>query len=115
MDALVVTVPETEVELASDMLWALGVLAIEERSSTDQLSDARRAMVELWTSLGDDAGQVRQAASGFPASWRWRLVEVDETVATTWRQFAKPTWVDQDLVIVPAWKTVEVGDALSIT
>ncbi len=41
--------------------------------------------VELWTSLGDDVAAVTRAAEAFPARWRWRLVEVDESVADTWR------------------------------
>lgn len=114
MDALVVTVPATEAELAADMLWALGVLAIEERTLTNQPNTELNAMVELWTSLGDDAEQVQSAARGFPATWRWRLVAVDEDVANTWRAYAEPTWVDDDLVIVPAWKSIDAGEAISI-
>ena len=43
MWALVVTVPAEEAELAADVLWGLGVRAVEERSpaGTD-------GVVELW-------------------------------------------------------------------
>jgi ribosomal protein L11 methyltransferase len=95
MLALVVTVSTEEVELASDALWSLGVVAIEERVAGD--------FVELWTSLGNDADVVTDAAAQWLASWPWRIVEVDETVADTWRAYAMPVYVDADLVICPAW------------
>jgi len=103
--ALVVTVPAGEAELASDALWALGVAAIEERELTGT-PGTEDHLVELWTSLGDDAEAVTRAAEAFPARWRWHLVEVDPAVTETWRAHAVPTWVEQDLVIVPAWQEV---------
>jgi ribosomal protein L11 methyltransferase len=93
---LVVTVPAIEVELASDALWELGVVAIEERACAD-------GYVELWTSLGDDASLVHTATVGFPSSWRCRTVALDVTVADTWRADAQPTAVSDDLVFCPAW------------
>jgi ribosomal protein L11 methyltransferase len=103
--ALVVTVPAGEVELASDALWALGVLAVEERApgGDHAATGTQDRFVELWTSLGDDAHAVRRAAEGFPARWRWHIVDVDERVAHTWREHAVPTWVTPDLVVVPSW------------
>ena len=98
--ALVVAVPASDAELAADALWALGVAAIEERGGESGTEDH---VVELWTSLGDDAAAVARAAEGFPGRWRWRLVEVDESVADTWRAHVTPTWVADDLVVVPAW------------
>lgn len=108
---LVVTVPIGEAELASFMLWRLGVLAIEEREqsepggtiTTTSSGGTEDHLVELWTALGDDADAVTRAAEAFPARWRWHLVEVDAAVADTWRDFARPTWVSDDLVVVPAW------------
>jgi ribosomal protein L11 methyltransferase len=91
MRQFVVTVPVHEMELASDALWGLGVVAVEERAL-----DA--ATVELWTSLGDDAVD---GDANLP--WPSRFVEVDETVADTWRRFAEPIWVETDLVVRPAW------------
>jgi ribosomal protein L11 methyltransferase len=93
--ALVVSTTVAGVELASDALWSLGVVAIEERSAADG--------VELWTSLGDDSDAVTAAASQRLARWSWRIVEVDEAVAYTWRAHAQPVWVGPDLVICPAW------------
>jgi ribosomal protein L11 methyltransferase len=96
--ALVVTVPVDEAELASDVLWSLGVLAIEERGGPT----ADR--VELWTSLGDDQSAVETVIRGALGTWTHRFTEVDERVSETWREFAEPTWVDGDLVVYPAWQ-----------
>lgn len=108
--ALVVVVPGTELELASDMLWSLGVVAIEERPSADAdgviddpFDGTADHLIELWTSLGDDHDVIVQAAAAFPTRWRWHLVEVDEAVAHTWREHAGATWVAPDLVVCPSW------------
>lgn len=111
MIAFVVSVPASEVELASDALWALGVVAVEERNVGGPLADH---VVELWTALGDDVDAVAHAAEGFPMRWRWRLVEIDETVADTWRQHALPTWVETDLVVCPAWLPFEAATGVTV-
>ena len=98
------TVPASEAELASDALWALGVAAIEERGGTSGTEDD---LVELWTSLGDDAPAVARAAEGFPARWRWKVIELDPSVTDTWRAHAHASWVERDLVVVPAWLPFE--------
>jgi ribosomal protein L11 methyltransferase len=92
MRQLVVSVPEEEVELASDSLWGLGVVAIEERVVAGG--------VELWTSVGDDVERV-------DLPWRWRFEEVDPAVADTWRAHARPIQVEDDLVVQPAWVTYD--------
>ncbi len=92
MLAFVVSVRPDDVEVASDALWGLGVVAVEERSTVD-------GGVELWTSLGD----VDPATIEWPQQWPWRLVEIDETVADTWREFATPILIEPDLVVRPAW------------
>jgi len=107
MLALVVTVPAGEVELASDALWALGVMAVEEREPPGATATEDH-LVELWTSLGDDVDAVTRAAEAFPARWRWHTVELDPAVAESWRAHAVPSWVERDLVIVPAWQDVEI-------
>jgi ribosomal protein L11 methyltransferase len=107
MIALVVTVPAAEAELAADALWALGVVAVEERAGAD-------GAVELWTSLGDDPDVVSAAVAGLSSSWQCRTASVDETVADTWRQFAAPVWVDDDLVVCPAWLTETFGDDVTV-
>jgi ribosomal protein L11 methyltransferase len=101
---LVLTVPANEAELASDALWALGVAAIEERGGTSGTEDD---LVELWTSLGDDAPAVARAAEGFPARWRWKVIELDPSVTETWRAHAHASWIEKDLVVVPAWLPFE--------
>jgi ribosomal protein L11 methyltransferase len=106
MLALVLTVPANEAELASDALWALGVAAVEERDTDPDETEDR--FVELWTSLGSDVEAITRAAEGFPARWRWRTVEVDPAVAESWRAHAVPSWIDRGLVVVPAWREVEV-------
>ncbi len=103
--ALVVSVPAGEVELASDALWALGVVAIEERT-TEGSPATEDHLVELWTSLGEDVETITRAAEAFPARWRWRTVAIDPAVTETWRAHAVPSWVDRDLVVVPAWQDV---------
>lgn len=103
MKALVLTVPASEAELAADALWALGVVAVEERDG----DGTEGQLVELWTSLGDDVEAVTHAATAFPQRWRWHLVDVDESVAHSWRDHAVATWVDSDLVVRPAWIEVD--------
>jgi ribosomal protein L11 methyltransferase len=93
--AIVVSTSADEVELASDALWMLGVVAIEER--------AVGGTVELWSSLGEDVDTITNAASRRLDQWPWRLVEVDETIAESWRDHAAPVYVEADLVVCPAW------------
>lgn len=105
MRALVVTVANDQLDLASDALWALGVAAIEERSTAD-------GCVELWTSLGEAEADPTAAGYGerlatdlerWPGEWRWRFEPVDETVADTWRAHARPIAVDDELTVRPTW------------
>lgn len=107
---LVVTVPAGEAELAADALWALGVVAVEERGAGEGTEDH---LVELWTSLGDDIEAITAAAEAFPARWRWRTVEVDAGVVDGWRQHAVASWISDDFVVVPAWLDVEVDEGVT--
>lgn len=100
MRAFVVTVPADEVELASDVLWQLGVRAIEERSGGD-------GHVELWTAVGDEAGAAERATTALGERWPTRLVDIVDGAADTWREFAGPMWIDDGLVVVPAWQQHE--------
>ncbi len=106
MLALVVTVDSGDADVAADALWSLGVVAVEERAVADR--------VELWTSLGDDREAVTAAASESLRRWSWRVVEVDEAVADTWRQHAQPVFVEADLVICPAWVAFEPGAGVRV-
>ena len=110
MLGLVVTAPASEAELAADALWALGVVAVEERDVGLGTEDH---LVELWTSLGDDVDAITRAADAFPKRWRWRIVEIDPAVAETWRAHARPSWIERDLVVVPAWVPFEPGPGVT--
>ncbi|MEI7548151.1 MAG: 50S ribosomal protein L11 methyltransferase [Actinomycetota bacterium] len=103
MLAFVVSVRPEDVEVASDALWGLGVVAVEERGTPN-------GDVELWTSLGD----VDPSTIVWPPAWPWRLVEVDERVADTWRSFATPIVVQPDLVVRPAWVTYDAPDGVTV-
>ena len=106
MLALVLTVAAPDTELASDDLWALGVVAIEERPGPS--ADT----AELWTSLGDDSAAVIQALENVAHRWAWRLETIDDAVMDTWRDYAIPTWIADDLVVYPAWLAPPVGSNL---
>jgi ribosomal protein L11 methyltransferase len=103
MLAFVVSVRPDDVEVVSDALWSLGVVAVEERSTVD-------GGVELWTSLGD----VDPATIEWPQQWPWRLVEIDESVADTWREFAEPIVIEPDLVVRPAWVPYEAPVGVTV-
>ena len=103
MRAFVVTVPVTEVDVASDALWQLGVRAIEER--VGDVDD----VVELWTAVGEDDTAIERAGTALGERWPWSVVEVVEATSDTWREFAQPMWVDDSLVVVPAWQDQPVG------
>ena len=97
MRAFVVTVPVDEVDLASDRLWQLGVRAIEERVEHPD-------RVELWTAVGDEPNAIEHAVAAVGERWPVRTVDVADHTADTWREFAAPMWVDDGLVVTPAWQ-----------
>jgi ribosomal protein L11 methyltransferase len=109
MLAFVVSVPVDEVDLASDVLWQLGVRAIEERTPATTAGAAE--VVELWTSVGEDRAAVERAGRRV-VRWPWRTVEVSEVAADTWRDHAAPMWVDAGMVLVPAWQRHDVGESV---
>ncbi len=101
MRAFVVTTAAGDVEAASDVLWGLGVRAIEERSGDGG------DRVELWTSVGDEREGIERAVAALQGRWNHRVVDVDDVdaaAAQRWRDFASPMWVDDQLVVVPAWQ-----------
>ncbi len=109
MLAFVVVAANDDVEAASDILWQLGVRAIEERHATSG-SNGGTGVVELWTAVGDEPEAIERAVVALRGRWEHRVVEVSEVVdeaAQTWRDFAAPMHVADDLVIVPAWQDVE--------
>lgn len=100
--ALVVSVTPGDVDVASDVLWGLGVVAVEERDVGDDV-------VELWTSIGDAEPPVGVL------TWPWRFEDVDETVSETWRDFATVVRVADGLSVRPAWiDSAGVGDGVEL-
>ena len=94
--SVVIRTTPTEVEFVSDLLWSLGVVAIEEHWDPN-------GVVRLQTSLGDDLEVVKQAMNSLPVVLDWSTTTVNETVANTWREFAQPTVIGRRIVIAPVW------------
>lgn len=106
MRIIVVSAPIAESELAADALWQLGARGVEERV----VSDA----AELRAAMGDEAVVVERVRAALASRWAVRVEEVDPAGADTWRDFAEPVRVSDDLVVVPAWlaRPAEIGGAV---
>jgi ribosomal protein L11 methylase PrmA len=90
------TVLNSEVEIVSDLLWSLGVVAVEERVSSS-------TQVVLRTSMGDDPDHaIATVRDAFPQTTVERIT-IARSVADTWREHAVATWVNDDVALVPAW------------
>lgn len=86
----------TEVEIVSDLLWSLGVVAIEERSDSV-------GAVTLRTSMGEEPEHaIASVIEAFPEIAVTRI-EINRSVADTWREHAVATWVNHSVALVPAW------------
>jgi len=94
--SVVVHTTPIEVEFVSDLLWSLGVVAIEEHWDPG-------GVVRLQTSLGDDLEVVERAMNSLPIELDWSTTSVNEAVANTWREFARPTVIGHRMVIAPIW------------
>jgi len=94
--SIIVRTTPTEVEFVSDLLWSLGVVAVEEHWDPD-------GIVRLQTSLGDDIDVVEQAMNSLPAKLDWSTTTVNDAVANKWREFARPTVIGERIVIAPVW------------
>jgi ribosomal protein L11 methyltransferase len=104
-----VEIPAGELELVSDLLWSLGVVAIEELDGTIP------ATARLRTSLGGDPQAVIASIVSRHGAARCEMVRVDKAVADTWRQHAEVTVIEGPLAIVPAWLEAPAGcDAVLI-
>ncbi len=91
--------------MASDVLWGLGVRAIEERSTTlTNRGVADDGLVELWTAVGEDDASIQRGIGAIGGRWHCRVEEVNSASADTWRDYARPIRIDDDVVIVPAWQ-----------
>ena len=93
LDFLVST---SESELLSDLLWSLGVVAVEEREATD-------GFVTLRTSLGDNHSFTRELVQEQFPNVVTSTALIERSVADTWRAHAVPTWVNDEVVLCPAW------------
>jgi ribosomal protein L11 methyltransferase len=105
---LVVEVPTDNVEYASDLLWAFGAQAIEERAIGDVVelrTDFGESPLERWCDL---IGTHPSAAA-----WSARIDRVDPSVTEGWRDHVGVTTVGE-VRIVPAWWSNErkPGDVL---
>ena len=98
-----VSVPSAEVEWVSDLLWGLGVVAIEE------LAGAGESVI-LRTSMGEDRATVERAMESLPVALDWSFEEIDDRVVHTWREHVRPFEVGERLLVVPAWMTDSVID-----
>ena len=95
LDFLVST---SESELLADMLWSLGVVAVEERqASGDYLT--------LRTSMGEEHSVSRDYITKSFPNVIVSVAHIERSVADTWRAHAAPTWVTDDVVLCPAWVT----------
>ncbi len=101
--ALTIRVATTsaDVEWASDLLWGLGVVAIEE------IVDAEGGVI-LRTSMGEDETVARRALAALPATLVWSFEVVDDESIDSWREHVRAFEVGESLTIVPAWD-VAVG------
>ena len=105
--SIIVRTTPIEVEFVSDLLWSLGVVAVEEHWDPD-------GIVRLQTSLGDDVDVVEQAMNSLPAKLDWSTTTVNDAVANKWREFARPTVIGQRIVIAPVWcDDQEVAEVVS--
>jgi ribosomal protein L11 methylase PrmA len=89
------TSPE-QLELLADALWAMGVVAIEERATDTSL-------ITLRTSMGEDpTAAINAVLIAFP-DVTTSIVGVPRSVADTWREHAVATWINDSVALVPAW------------
>lgn len=100
---LLVTVGPDEVDLVTDVLWSVGVDAIEERQTPDGVT----LVTEATESLVDAVGR----------RWPFRLVDVDLAESLdAWRPWAVPTVLERQdpdgpVVIRAPWTRSPTGGA----
>jgi ribosomal protein L11 methyltransferase len=83
-------------ELVADLLWSMGVVAIEERSDVADV-------VTLRTSMGEEPqAAISAVCAAFPDVTA-AVIGVARSVADTWREHATATWVTESVALVPAW------------
>ncbi len=97
-----VLVDEVAVETVSDLLWSLGVAAVEEIAEGDGVVLRTSTSLDPVT-LTSLAGVRGVRRTGIPRS-----------VADTWRETAHPSPVADGVAIVPAWRAEEWPESDSV-
>jgi ribosomal protein L11 methyltransferase len=95
LDFLVAT---SDSELLADLLWSLGVVAVEEREASGDF-------VTLRTSMGENHSFSRDLIQENFPNVTIAVAHIDRSVADTWRIHAAPTWINDSVVLCPAWVT----------
>lgn len=100
-------------DVLSDRLWSLGVMAIEEfhhdvgrvilrTTLGEDRAEAERTVAELVASIIESDDPASGDVSG-DDDVAFAFHEISDAAAETWRDFARPIFIESDLVIVPAW------------
>jgi len=89
-------IEQDQAELLAELLWQLGVVAIEELPVDED-------WVVLRTSMGEDFTDVQELIQQSFPSVLVSIAYVEKSVADTWRHHAVPTWVTEEVVLCPAW------------
>jgi ribosomal protein L11 methyltransferase len=104
---VVLSIAETQVELAADFLMQLGARAVEERSVGQT--------VELWAVVGDAEASERclVRCSG---EWAGRVEWVSIALSDAWKEFAQAVEVNPHLMITPSWHQIDHdhGNAIAV-
>ena len=96
-----ITVAAGDAELVSDELWSSGATGVEVRDG-----DPGTALLIAGYPTAEAA---RSVASELARRHPTRVVEVDDSWADAWRQYAEPVDVGS-LVVVPAWREVALPE-----
>ena len=97
---VVVSPNDCDIEWVSDVLWGLGVVAIEE------IVDAA-GIVRLRTSLGENRVDAEDALTELPEGVTWEFEEVDDRLVDAWRDHVEAFDVGERFTVIPAWRTLD--------
>ena len=97
---VVVSPNDCDIEWVSDVLWGLGVVAIEE------IVDAA-GIVRLRTSLGENQVDAEDALTELPDGVTWEFEEVDDRLVDAWRDHVEAFDVGERFTVIPAWRTLD--------
>lgn len=96
------TAPDEVAELVADLLWSMGVAAVEEIARAEGRTTFR-------TSLGKDPEEQTAEICARFEGVSARVIHVPRSTADTWRDHAEPTFIDDVTAIVPAWVEPPAG------